>query len=144
MNWFIWGSNSFPTRRKNYRFPAQNHGIRLRGAGSHPSCFTLNCKLLQCFLKIMVWQSRQNHIICKKHRSNSEVPRFSLAASWDRFHVNYKRRTTLVEANTNWRHVWLLADSTDTALTTAPATHTPTSRYVLFQAFSKTVLSPMS
>uniref|UniRef100_A0A8C6P1N6 Endoplasmic reticulum transmembrane protein n=1 Tax=Nothobranchius furzeri TaxID=105023 RepID=A0A8C6P1N6_NOTFU len=35
-----------------YPFPNQDHGLRFRGADSHPSCFTLGCEPLQRKLKI--------------------------------------------------------------------------------------------
>ncbi len=56
-------------------FPTENHNLRLGDVDSHPDCFILDWKLVWCVLKVTVWWSQQNHIICKEHRSYFEAPK---------------------------------------------------------------------
>ncbi|MED6250609.1 hypothetical protein ATANTOWER_000466 [Ataeniobius toweri] len=52
-------------------FPAKNHGVRLRGAYSHPGRFILSSIMLQCKLEAMASRSQQNRIIREKQRSDN-------------------------------------------------------------------------
>lgn len=47
------GQQLVPNRnRASHHFPAEYHGLRLEGTDSHPSYFTVGCKLPQSMLEV--------------------------------------------------------------------------------------------
>ena len=51
-------------------FPVENHGLRLGGADSHPSRFTLGCKPPQDMLEVLARRSQQDNMVYEKQRWN--------------------------------------------------------------------------
>lgn len=70
MKSLAWGMLFLPI--STYKVGAFHH------AESHPSYFTLSCKVLQCTL----WRCQQQHIICKKQKCYSEFPKQKCSLSW--------------------------------------------------------------
>ncbi|XP_040908617.1 NACHT, LRR and PYD domains-containing protein 14-like, partial [Toxotes jaculatrix] len=60
--------------RASHPFPVENHGLGLGGADSHPSRFTLSCKLPQYVLKVLACRSQQDNIIRKKFNYRPNPP----------------------------------------------------------------------
>lgn len=69
---------------KIHEVPCLRHAISTYKVGafhhaeSHPSYFTLSCKVLQCTL----WRCQQQHIICEKQKCYSEFPKQKCSLSW--------------------------------------------------------------
>lgn len=53
------------SRAKVTFFPVKNHATGIRGADSHPGCFTLGFKPAQCLMQVLVGGSQHNHVLCK-------------------------------------------------------------------------------
>lgn len=85
-------------------FPFESHGLRLRGADFHHSCFPLGSKLPQCKLKAMAKRSQQNLIICYKQRWHPNMMLTYLRLRLDILSMNTTNTnggqgTALVESN---------------------------------------------
>ncbi len=49
----------------SHLIPTEHHGLRLGGADSHPSRFTLGCKPSQCMPKVPVWRGQKDNMALK-------------------------------------------------------------------------------